>query len=370
MWNSIAMPWTLSRWWRADRLYSRGNRLMRDGKPADAAKVYGEVTTLLPKHFRAFIQQARALSAAGRVSDAIRAAKRAGELAPKSHAAMLVLGQIQYDSGHYEEARKAFGAAAHLDPENRMVQAYLGLSLLALGRIEEGAPLLKDHLLYGYEGAEARLLTLAETFLWQHRDSARSLEDQLTPDEGAREIGPAGFGLQFVSAIRRIVLWPLARMRGRRAFYHLMAEEAFSVREWGKAIAALQEAQKEGADPQEIAASMGVAYLEAGQSADAAQQFMRLPEEVRREPDMAMMVGAALFDAGRYEEAREPLGIAAEHFTRDFLPAYFRGLCDIALGQPQSATAWFALAVERLNPHLAEKRFEEMMRVRGEGPNG
>jgi tetratricopeptide (TPR) repeat protein len=351
---------------------------MRSGRPGEAAKAYGEVIALLPNHFRAYIQHARALSAASRASDAIRAARRAAELAPESHAAMLVLGQVQYDSGHYEEARKAFAAAGRLDPENRMVQAYLGLTLLALGRMEDGALLLKEHLLYGYEGVEARLLTLAETYLWQHRDRARSLEDQLTPDEGAREEGPAGFGLQFASAIRRIMLWPLARLRGRRAVYRLLAEEAFSVREWGKAVAALLGAEKEGADAQDIAASLGVAYLEARRPAEAAEQFLRLPEEARKDPDIAMMLGAALFDAGRYEEAREPLGIAAEHFTRDFLPAYFRAMCDIALAQspgsagfslpsdPRAATRWFALAVDRLNPHLAEKRFEEMVRVWGE----
>ncbi len=356
-------------WLRADRLYSRGSRLLRAGKSAEAAKAYGEVAALRPKHFRAYIQQARALSQAGRTSDAIRAAKRAAEIAPKSHAAMLVLGQIQYDSVHYEEARKAFAAAARLDPENRMVQAYLGITLLAQGQIEEGALLLKEHLLYGYEGVEARLLTLAEAYLWQHRDKARSLEEQLTPDEGAREQGPAGFGLQFVSAVRRIALWPLARLRGRLAVLRLQAEESCSVRDWDKTIATLQEAEKAGANVQETALSLGVAYLEVCKPEAAAQQFLRLPEEVRREPDIAMMVGAALFDGGRFEEAREPLGIAAEHFGKDFLPAYFRGMCDIALGQPQAATRWFALAVSRLHPHLAEKRFEEMMRVWGERAN-
>jgi tetratricopeptide (TPR) repeat protein len=369
------MGMILSAWVRADRLYSRGSRMMRAGKSGEAAKAFGEVAALFPKHFRAHLQQARALSAAGRVSDAVRAAKRAAELAPRSHAPMLLLGQVQYDSGHYEEARKAFAAAARLDPENRMVQAYLGLSLLALGRIEDGARLVEEHLLYAYEGVEARLLALVEQFLWQHRDKARSLEDQLAPDEGGREEGPAGFGLQLASAVRRMLLWPLACLRGRAAAKRLMAEEAFSVRDWDKAIAALQEAEQAGADPHDIAASLGMAHLEAREPEAAAEEFLKLPEEVRRGPETAMMLGAALFDSGRYEEAREPLGIAAQHFDKDFLPAYFRGLCEIALAQPpgsagfslspypRAAIPWFALAVERLNPHLAEKRFEEMMRV-------
>jgi Flp pilus assembly protein TadD len=354
----------LSDWLRADRRYFKGTSLLRSGKGGEAARAFDDVLSIFPKHARAHVQRAKALAAAGRVGEAVGAARQAVELAPGSHAPMLVLGQIQYDAGRYEEARKGFAAAAKLDPENRLVRSYLGLAMLATGRIEEGALLIDAHMLYGYEGLEARLLTLAEQYLWDHTDEARSLDEQLTPDEGAREEGPAGLGLQFASAVRRILLWPVARLRGPAAWWRLQAEEAFSVRDWDKAIAALQEAEKAGADLQDTAAGLGMAYLEARNPQAAAEQFLRLPQEVRAEADIALPLGASLFDCGRYEEAREPLRIAAERFTRDFLPAYFRGLCDIALDQPGASTHWFILAVERLNPQLAKKRFEEMMRVR------
>ena len=359
------MTWSLGKWWRAERSYWRGVRLLRRGLAGEAAKAYDEVLAIFPDDARAHLQRARALATAGRAGEAVRAAKRAAELAPRSHAPMLAVGRIQYDAGHFEEARKAFAAAVRLDPMNRMAQAYLGLSLLAMGQMEEGAKLLQAHLLYGYEGVEARLLTLAERLLWQHREEARPLAEQLTRDEGAPEQGPAGLWLHFASAVRYFILWPITVLRGRAARWRLRAEEAFSVCEWEKAIAALQEAEKEGSDPEDTAAALGLAYLESGNPQAAAEQFLRLPEEMRKDPDVALLVGSALCDSGRYEEAREPLAIAAEHFTRDFLPAYFRGLCDIALGQPDSSTRWFMLAVERLNPHLAEKRFEEMRRVWG-----
>ncbi len=363
--KTLDMTLSPVKWWRADRSYSKAAGLLRAGAPAEAAKAFDEVLAIFPNHARAHLQRARSLAAAGRVGEAVRAAKRAAELAPKNHAPVLMLGRIHYDAGHFEEARKAFAAAARLDPENRMAQAFLGLSLLAIGQFEEGVKLLEAHLLYGYDELEARLLTVIEQFLWQHRDQARPLEKQLTPEEGAREEGPAGLWLQFASAVRYLVLWPLARLRGRAALARLHAEEAFSVRAWDKAVAALREAEKVGADPDDVAASLGLAQLEAGDPRAAAEQFLRLPEEMRKDPELALLLGSALFDSGRYEEAREPLGIAAERFTHDFLPAYFRGLCDVAVGQPQGATRWFALAVERLNPQVAKKRFEEMRRVRG-----
>jgi tetratricopeptide (TPR) repeat protein len=360
------MGWSLSAWWRADRRYFEAFRLLRAGKPVEAAKAFDAVLATFPHHARAYVQRAVALAAANRVGEAVRSARRAADLAPRSHAPLLFLGRIQFDAGHYEEARKAFSAAARLDPENRLVQAYLGLALLAVGRAEEGAELLRAHLLYGYEGLEGRLLALAEQYLWEHREQARSLEEQLTPDEGGREERPAGLGLRLASAIRLAILWPLARLRGPAAAWRLRAEEAMSVQEWDAAISALEEAEKAGVDQDDVAFALGLSQLEARRPKLAVEQFRRLPQNATQDPEAALLFGAALFDAEQYEEAREPLERAARHFRRDYLPAYFRGLCEVALGRRPSATEWFTEAVERLNPHIAEKRFEEMMRARAE----
>ncbi len=161
-------------------------------------------------------QRARALAAAGRTAEAVRAARHAAELAPKSHVPLLVLGQIHYDAGAYDEARKAFRQAAERDPENQLIQAYLGLTALAMDRFEEGAPQLKRYLLYGYERLEARVLALAERYLWEHRDHAHTLEEQLTVDEGARDTAPAGLVLRGISAVRFVLLLaPGAAARGK-----------------------------------------------------------------------------------------------------------------------------------------------------------
>lgn len=361
------MAWSLVACWRADRSYFRAVRLMSEREPGEAAKAFDEVLSVAPRHARAHLQKALALAAAGRTGEAVRAARRAADLAPRNHAPMLFLGQIQYDAGRPEEARKAFAAAARLDPENFVVQAYLGLALLALGRDAEAVPLLRAHLRYGYEGLEGRLLALAEQYLWEHRDRAKPLEEQLSPDEGGREQGPAGLGLRLASAVRQVVLWPIARLGGQAAVWRLRAEEAASVQDWEAAITALRGAEEAGADPEETAFALGLAYLESENPQAAAEQFGRLPEETLDQPEAALLYGAALHDAERYEEARRPLRVAAERFTKDFLPAYFLGLSEIAVGRTEDAKQWFVTACSRLNPHIAEKRFEEMVRVRGKG---
>ncbi|UCC69635.1 MAG: tetratricopeptide repeat protein [Armatimonadota bacterium] len=361
------MAWSVGAWWRADRDYFRACRLLRAGKPGEAAKAFDRVIAVFPRHARAHAQRALALAAAGRVGEGVRAARRAGELAPHSHAPLLFLGQIQYDAGRPEEARKAFSAAARHDPENRIVQAWLGLSLLAGGRAEQGAELLKTHLRYANAEVEGRVLALAEQYLREHREGARPLEDQITPEEGGRGEVRAGLMLRLISALRTAMLWPLARLRRGAAAAMLAAEEAMSVGDWEKAIAALRAAEEAGADREQVALTMGQAYLEQRRPEAAAEQFARLSEETRREPDVAALVGAALFESGRYEEGREPLAIAARRFSREYVPCYFRGMCEIALGQPKAAAEWFAKACDRLNPHIAEKRLEEMLRVQAGG---
>jgi tetratricopeptide (TPR) repeat protein len=361
------MPMSILARWRADRDYFRACRLARSGAPAEAAKVFDQVIQAVPNHTRAYLQRALALAAAGRTAEAVKAARRAAELAPKSHAAQLFLGQIHYDAGNLDEARKAFTAAARLDPQNQLVQAYLGLTMLAQGQMEKGAEVLQRTLRYGYERLEGRVIALAEAYLWEHRDQARPLEAQLTAEEGGRDDAPAGVWLRSASLFRTVLLAPLARLRGPKAALTLRAREAMSIGDAETAIAALKEAAQAGADPLETAFGLGQAYYDARQPKAAVEQLSHLPEDERRDPDVASLYGGALFEVGRYDEAREYLAIAAARFRQEFVPAYYRGMCDIALGHPKAATHWFVETASRLNPHVAEKRLEEMIRVSAPG---
>lgn len=363
------MGWSIVNWWRADRAYVRAFRYLRAGHPAEAVKAFDRVMAIFPKHARAQAQRGLALAAAGRTGEAVKACRKAAELDPNNHAPLLFLGQIQYDAGGYEEARKAFLAAAKLDPENRQIRAWLGLTMMAQGEMEEGAELLQANLAYGYARLEGRVTTLAERYLWEHRDRARPLEEQLTPDEGGRDTSGPGLWVRVASAMRTLLLFPWVRLRGKKTSQLFRATEAMSVSDFQQAIKSLKEAEAAGADPEDIALSLGQVYYEARQPQAAAEQFSRLPEEVRREPEVAALYGAALFESGRYEQARDYLTIAAQRFRQEFAPAYYRGMCEIALGRYREATPWFVEVAERLNPHVAEKRLEEMRRVGREGSN-
>lgn len=354
----------LWKWWRADRAYFRGCRLAREGKWGEAVRAFDQVIAHWPADARAHGRRALALAGAGRHQEAVRAARKAAELAPDNHAPLLFLGQIHFDAGNLTEARKALVAARRLDPDNRLVQAWLGLCLLALGDRGEGVELLDRHLDYGYEGVEGRLIALVEARLWG-KEGAPSLEEQLRKEEGEEERG--GFWLRVFSLVRRAGLWPLARVRGRAAAELLLAEEAFALGEAEEAVRRLRAAEGLGAGGPGLALRLGQAYYESGRPQAAVEQFSRVPEEERRAPEVALLVGGALFEAGRYEEARPYLTIAADRYRRDFAPAYYRGLCDIALGNRRGATKWFIETAARLNPRVARRRLQAMLEAEEAG---
>ncbi len=357
--------------WRADREYRQAFRLLRAGKPAEAAKSFERVLVARPTHFRAEAQRARALAAAGRTSEAIRAARQAAELAPKSSVPLLFLGQIQYDAGAYEEARKAFRQAAERDPENQLIQAYLGLTALRGGQFEEAAPLLERYLLFGYEGLEARMLVLAERYLWEHRDKARTLRAATHRGRGRRATPPPPASPCAPS--RWCGPWCCGRWRGCgevRGWRGCGPKRRCRCTSSSGPMPHYRAAEAAGADAMEMALAQGVAYYEAGKSQAAAEQLLRLPEEMQQDPEVAGLLGGALFESGRCEQARPFLAIAATRLRKDFAPAYYRGLCAIALGKDKEAVSWFEQAAERLNPELAKKRLEEMLRVRQELSEG
>ena len=349
--------------WRADRDYHRACRLAREGRPGEAVKAFDRVLATFPQHARAHLQRALALAAAGRTAEAVRAGRQAASLDPRNHAPHLFLGVIHLDADHPEEARKAFAAAARLDPENGLVQGYLALAQLAAGRTGPAVEALRRQLPYANEGLEGRALVAAETFLWEHREQARPLEDQLSPEEGGRDDRPPGLGLRVASLVRRAMLAPVAAMRGRRARLCLAAEEAMALGQAEAAASALRAAGEAGTNPEWVALSLAEAYLRLRRPEAALEQLNSLAEETRDDPVVAALHGDALIQAGRYVEARQPLEAAAEHFRREFAPCYYRGLCEIALGQPQLARPWFIGACERLNPNIAARRLEEMARV-------
>jgi tetratricopeptide (TPR) repeat protein len=353
-------------WWRADRAYSRAWRLARAGQAAEAAKRFDETAGVFGA--RALIQKARVLNAAGRSAEAVKAAREATTRGQSSHAAWLTLGQTLYDAGNLAEARRAFEKARELDPDNQLVQAYLGLTRIAQGQFDQGLELLRPNLLYGYDRLEARVLVLAEQYLWENRERARPLEEQLTPDEGGRDSAPVGLWVRASSLLRRALLGPLARLRGPYTYQTFLAQEAMSVGDAEAALAALKAAEQAGAHPHEVALGLAQAYYEARKPAAAAEHLARLPEEMRHEPEAASLYGGALYEAGRYDEARDYLAIAAARYRQEFVPAYYRGMCEIALGRPREAVKWFEDTAARLNPHVAEKRLGEWVRVRSGRP--
>ena len=310
-----------------------------------------------PTHYRAAAQRARALAAAGPAPRRpFAAARHAADLAPKSHVPLLFLGQIQYDAGACEEARKAFRQAAERDPENQLIQAYLGLTALALGHFEEGAAQLRRHLLFGYERLEARrpragrALFVGPSRAGPHPGAAthRGRRGARAPGRRGLRCAPSWPCVMHCSGpwrgcgVRRG--WPFSGPR-RPCPYTISKGPSHTTRA----------AEAAGADAREMALAQGMAYYEAGKAQAAAEQLLRLPEEMRARPGGGRRARGALFESGRCEQARPFLTLAAERFRKDFAPAYYRGLCAIALGKDKEAVSWFEQGLRTPQPRAREE---------------
>ena len=78
------------------------------------------------------------------------------------------------------------------------------------------------------------------------------------------------------------------------------------------------------------------------------------------------MSAIAEYHVGRYEEADEKLSLLVTLQPTQYLPAYYLGLCELALRESSEARRWFERAVSCLNPQITLMRLDEMMRVRKE----
>ena len=53
--------------------------------------------------------------------------------------------------------------------------------------------------------------------------------------------------------------------------------------------------------------------------------------------------------------------------STDYWPFYYLGLCSVAQSDAERARSWFKKATERINPDIAQKRLDELVRVRETG---
>ena len=144
-WLGIAQSW-FEKALKADpknvtAMNNIGNVLRQQGKPEQALTYYREALRISPSYAQAAINMATSLRDVNQLDEAIEACCEALRLTPDSTDARINMGSFFQDQGRHKEAIAIYSEVLTLKPESLDAAWNKSLSLLALGRYDEGWPL-------------------------------------------------------------------------------------------------------------------------------------------------------------------------------------------------------------------------------------
>lgn len=123
-------------WDRAERLFSRGQRLLIDDHREQALECFERAIAIDPDYPQLHLHRGLALSRLGRYEDALAACRRAVQLQPSNAAFHLYVGFVHMDHGFAREALASLAEARAREPQNAAVP---GALLLAQSDLDDAA---------------------------------------------------------------------------------------------------------------------------------------------------------------------------------------------------------------------------------------
>jgi len=359
---------------QADRKLLAGQKLAYAGRFEEAIARYDEAANLIPRDLRIQIHRALALSAMGRREEAIAALRRATIAEPSAFVYPLFEGIIWYDAGLLTEARRAFTRASSLDPTNELAKAYLALIDMASGSLESGYLQLRGIVSRVNAACQSRVLLYCEQYLLSHQERAEPLFRLVAEEERRKRRRGALSSITDLLDRGLLFTWysmakALARLRfsmpseERRARILLLeGARRYELDDYEGARTMLEQAAQWDPTGDEIKLRLADLHLFAGEYEAALAYLKEVDEGIWQVPYLEMS-GIALYYTGCYEQADERFTVLVTLQPKEYLPAYYLGLCQLAMGEPKEARHWFERAVSCLNPAIARKRLDEMMRV-------
>src|SRR5690606_40683592 len=230
-----------------------GYQQYASGNLDDAIAAYRKATELQPREVKAWSGLGGMYLAAGRKDEAGEAFRHALRIAP-SYGVLSNLGTIQYEAGHYAEAARLYRQAAELKPEDYRNWGNLGDALAA----QDG----------GVDAAQAmyrRAVELAQPYVDIRSDDAQALASSAWYRANLGEADAA-----------RELLARAEALGTERGEVSLWAAQALArLGDTAQARTRLEDARREGIDPDRIRASPVLAGLAGGAVAGSAPDSRR-----------------------------------------------------------------------------------------------
>lgn len=392
----------LGRLSRAERLFSRGQKLVAQDNLEAALDAFSDALTLRPRATGLHLHRALALAAAGRLQEAVEAMQQAMTQQPTNPVLPMFLGQIYLDHAEYTRAKTWCERALALNPHNIHALALRSLTDMALGKIVPGYQCLKHApplpitglergLLRGRKGGppsllhltnaagQSRLLLFAEAYLLQQGGQARTLSQQLV-ETSARPVASSQTH-QCMAVLDRLFTYGVMgikqlsiclRYAGQPAnrtvrLHQTDAEKAYYLGQTATALALYTQLLQQAPDLLVARQRAFELCYEQGDFRHALQHFRRLAEQrtPAATPDawQSFVYGELLYQQGQHHEAASCLTQAMALGVQDYKLFYYLGLCHLRSGARREAQRRFAQAVRLLHPGITELRLDEMYRV-------
>ena len=290
----------------SDADFARGVKLQQAGDLAGACQAYEAALKLSPRRVDALSNLGLAYGGLRQYDRAIRSFEKALEVDPKQPMVRFNLGLTYLQTGQFDKARGVLGPLAREQNDNFLAQHYFGVSLLKLGRINEGISELEAVASKHPEDLDA-VYTLASAYI-----RTRQLEKA-----------------------QKLIDGPISRQETAEA--HLLAGSYYMAsKAFRQAVEELKKAQQLNPALPELGASLGGAYAMTGSQEMAAQLFETHLKENPEDFDSLAFLGWLYLEAERVDEA-EPLLRKAHQI------------------KPADAEVMFQLArVERAREHYTE----------------
>ncbi len=294
--------------------------LQRDGKPAQAERVYARVLAADPRNLDALHLSALLFHSRGKNKKAIALLKRAVALAPRQTVLYYNLGEMQRADGDFAAAGAAFDKVVEMDADHVDAHNGLGLCLAARGRLNEAIVCLQKAAELAPESLGVKM-NLGTTLL-----SAGQAARAGVVFRAASTLTP--------TAVEAFIGW---------------AEAASAQGQTVQAHRALQLATRRFPDSARIHAELGEYFEAQGEARNAAQCFRKSLALDEDDPHGWRALGNAYSDLGEIEAAQEAYARALR-----LRPDFAEVICDLGVlamdqGDPQGAIERYRKAV-RMNP--------------------
>src|SRR5262249_20513612 len=387
---------------KAEWLFRRGQRLAAQERFDAACETFAQALVLRPGAAGIYLHQALALAEASRLPEAVAALQQAMALQTGNPVLPMFLGRIYFDHADYPQASSWCARALSLNPYNCHALALQALIELASGQVQQGyqhlqqplplpiSVLARGLLWLGSSRVptvlqqanatlQSRILFQAETFLLQHPARARTLAQQLLEKPASPNGGTYADRLMTlldrcitagILGIRRLYAALRYAFQPTRRTIHLQFLQAEHAAYRGQAATAQTLYTKVvQQDPRllDIQARLCEVCYAQGKFREALQHLRRflkqLPDPDHPSADVSILLGELLYQVRRYQEAATVLAPVVMGTVRDYRLPYYRGLCQLHAGAPDTVRRHFTQAVQQLNPDIAALRLAEMYRV-------